>query len=79
MLYVIFIGRWSEFSECSVFHVVLLLMLFVAVVMSGDVGCWSMLGGFLVGVSVFSIMCCEFCISSEINVPLWSSVGECQS
>lgn len=39
MLYFILIGRWSEFSAWSVVQVILLVMLLVAVVMSGEVGC----------------------------------------
>ena len=69
-------GRWSECSAVIVFQVVLLAMLVVAVVMSGEVGCWS-LCGFLVGVLVFSMVELEFCIVSAISVPLWSSVCEC--
>ena len=49
------------------------------VVMSGEVGCWSECGGFRVCVSVFSVMWLEFSIRSEMSVPLWSSVCECQS
>ena len=37
-------------------------MLFGAVVMSGDVGCWSVCGGFLVGV-----LCVEFIIMSAMS------------
>ena len=54
-------------------------MLFGAVVMSGDVGCWSVCGGFLVGVFVFSVLCVEFIIMSAMSAPLWSVVGECHS
>ena len=32
---------------------------FVMVVMSGEVGCWFACGGFLVGVSVFSMIWSE--------------------
>ena len=49
-----------------------------AVVMSGEVGCCSVLLGFLVGVSELRVMCAEFCIMSAMCDPLWSSVGECQ-
>ena len=45
------IGRWSELMAVSVFQVVLLAMFAVAVVMSGEVACWSVCG-FLVGVCV---------------------------
>ena len=59
-------------------HVVWRPSVFVIVVMSGEVVCWFACGGFLVGVSVFSMIWSEFCIMSEISVPLWSSVYECQ-
>ena len=49
------------------------------VVMSGEVACCSVVCGTLVGVSVFSIMCSELPIMSEIRWPLWSSVCEYQS
>lgn len=61
----------------SVDQVMCLCILLAAVVMSGDVGCWCMFGGSLVGVFSFSMMCSEFCMRSEMRVPLWSSVGEC--
>ena len=35
--------------------------------------------GTLLGVSVFSMMCSELLIMSEISCPLWSSVCEYQS
>ena len=47
--------------------------------MSGEVACCSVVCGTLVGVSVFSIMCSELLIMSEISLPLWSSVCEYQS
>ena len=53
-------GRWSEFSACSVFHVICRVRVAGAVVMSGEVGCCSVLFGFLVGVSVLRVMCVEF-------------------
>ena len=37
------------------------------VVMSGEVACCSVVCGTLVGVSVFSIMCSELLIMSEIS------------
>ena len=49
------------------------------VVMSGDVGCWCVLFGTLVGVSVLSVMWLELESVSEISSPRWSSVYECQS
>ena len=47
--------------------------------MSGEITCCSVVCGTLVGVSVFSVMCSELLIMSEISCPLWSSVGEYQS
>ena len=44
--------------------------------MSGEVACCSVVCGTLVGVSVFSVMCSELLILSEISWPLWSSVCE---
>ena len=52
-------GRWSEWSACSVVQVVWRASVFVMVVMSGEVGCWFSCGGFLVGVSVFSMIWSE--------------------
>ena len=49
------------------------------VVMSGDVGCWCVLFGTLVGVSVLSVMWLELESVSEVSSPRWSSVYECQS
>ena len=48
-------------------------------VMSGDIGCWCVLFGTLVGVSVLSVMWLELESVSEISSPRWSSVYECQS
>ena len=70
-------GKWSECSAFSVFHVMLLSSVSEAVVMSGEVGCCDVFGGFLVEVSVFRVMWVEFCIMSAMRVPLWSSMGEC--
>ena len=47
--------------------------------MSGEVACCSVVCGTLVGVPVFSIMCSELLIMSEISCPLWSSVCEYQN
>ena len=44
----------------------------------GCIVLWRSLGC-LVGVSVFSMMCSELLIMSEISLPLWSSVCEYQS
>ena len=49
------------------------------VVMSDDVACYSVVCDTLVSVSVFSIICSEFLIISEISGPLSSSVCEYQS
>ena len=49
-----------------------------AMVISGDVGCWSDVVGFLVGVFVFRGRCVEFCMRSAMMLPLWSFVGENQ-
>ena len=72
-------GRWSEFSACIVCQVVRLYSVVEIVVMSGEVACCSVMCGTLVGVSVFSMMCSELLIMSEISWPLWSSVCEYQS
>ena len=40
VLYVMCMGRWSEFSAVRVFHVILFASVQGAVVMSGDVDCW---------------------------------------
>ena len=55
-LYVMKMGRWSECSVVIVFQVVRLLMVELAVVTSGEVGCCCALYGSLVGASVFSVM-----------------------
>ena len=47
--------------------------------MSGEVTCSSVVCITLAVVSVFSIMCSELLIMSEISRPLWSSVCEYQS
>ena len=52
-------GRWSEFSGCIVCQVVRPY----SVVMSGKVACCSV----VCGVSVFSMMCSELLIMSEIS------------
>ena len=49
------------------------------VVMPGEVACWSVVCGTLVGVSVFSVMCSDLLIVSEISCPLWWSLCEYQS
>ena len=71
------IGRWSEWRATVVFQVILLAMELLAVVISGEVGDWLVCGS-RVGVSVLSMICEEFCKMSEISVPLWSFVLECQ-
>ena len=63
VLIVVIMGRWSEFSACNVCQVVRLY----SVVMSGELACCSVVCGTLVGMSVFSIMCSEWLIISEIS------------
>ena len=58
---------------CSLYLVRVLI-----VVMSGEVACCSVVCSTLVDVSVFSMMCSELLIMSEISCPLWSSVCEYQ-
>ena len=79
VLIVVIMGRWSEFSVCIVCHVVRLNSVLQIVVMSGKVACCSVVCVTLVGVSVFSVMCSELLIMSDISCPLWSSVCEYQS
>ena len=67
MLIVEVMRRWSEFSECIVCQVVRLYKVVEIVVMSGEVVCCSVVFGTLVGVSMFSIMCSELLIMSEIS------------
>ena len=63
---------------CIVCQVVRLYSVVENVVMSGDVACCSVVCGTLVGLSVFSVMCSELLIMSEISCSLWSSVCEYQ-
>ena len=69
VLIVVIMGRWSEFSACIMCHVdVVRLYSVVEIgVMYGDVACCSVVCGTLVGVSVFSVMCSELLIMSEIS------------
>ena len=76
---VVIMGRWSELSACIVCQVVRLYSVVKIVVMSGVVACCSVVCGTLVGVSVFSMMCSELLIMSEIGCPLWLSVCEYRS
>ena len=55
VLKVVMMGRWSDESSFIVDHVSWLNMVFWAVVISGDVGCWRAVVGFLVGVFVLSM------------------------
>ena len=55
MLYVIRIGRWSEPSSWVVCQSVRGCSVLVMVVMSGEVGCWSV-WGCLVGVLVLRVI-----------------------
>ena len=70
MLIVVIMGRWSVFSACIVCQVVQLYSVVEIVVMSGEVACCSVVCDTLVGVSVFSVMCTELLIMSEIICPL---------
>ena len=63
----VIMGRWSEFSVCIVCHVVRLYSVVEIVVMSGEMACCSVVCGTLVVVSVFSVMCSELLIMSEIS------------
>ena len=67
VLIVVIMGRWSEFSACIVCQVFRLYSVVEIVVMSGEVACCSVVCGTLVGVSVFSVMCSELLIMSEIS------------
>lgn len=61
---VIMIGIWSEESAVMVCQVVNLAKLEEIVVMSGDVGCWFLFPGILVGVFWFRIIWSEFWMRS---------------
>ena len=63
VLIIVIMGRWSEFSACIVCQAVRLY----SVVMSGEVACCSVVCDTLVDVSVFSVMCSELLIMSEIS------------
>ena len=67
VLIVVIMGRWSEFSACIVRQVVRLHSVVQIVVMTGEVACCSVVCGTLVGVSVFSVMCSELLIMSDIS------------
>ena len=67
VLIVVIMGRWAEFSACIVRQVVRLYSVEEIVVMSGEVAYCSVVCGTLVGVSVFSEMCSELLIMSEIS------------
>ena len=56
VLIVVIMRRWSEFSACIVCQVVRLCSVVEIVVMSGEVTCYSVVCGTLVGVSVFSVL-----------------------
>ena len=57
----------SEFSACIVCKVVRLYTVMEIVVMSCEVACCSVVCGTLVGVIVYSVMCSEWLIMSEIS------------
>ena len=67
VLIVVIMGRWSEFSACIVCQVVRLYSVVGIVVMSGEVAWCSVVCSTLVGVSVFSVMCSDLLIMSEIS------------
>ena len=69
VLIVVIMGRWSEFCACIdiVCQVVGLYSVVKIVVISGVVACCSVVCGTLVGASVFSMMCSELLIMSEIS------------
>ena len=67
VLIAVIMGRWSEFNACIVCQVVRLYSIVDIVVMSGEVACCSVVCDTLVGVSVFSVMCFELLIMSEIS------------
>ena len=67
VLIVVIMGRWSEFSTCIVCQVVRPYSVVEIVVMSGEVSCCSVVCGTLVGMSVFSMMCSELLIMSNIS------------
>lgn len=81
-MYVMRIGKWSEPSSCSVFHVERSVMSGVANVMSGDVCCVCMLNGLRVGVcGLFNVMYVSSCVvivSARVSVCcVISHVGSC--
>ena len=67
VLIFVIMGRWPEFSACIVCHVGRPYSVVEIAVMSGEVVCCSVVCGTLVGVSVFSVMCSELLIMSEIS------------
>lgn len=72
------IGRWSDESASSVVHVVSWNKLLEISVMSGEVGCWFLAGGFRVGVFVLRDSRVDPWISSSRSSPRWSGLCECQ-
>ena len=67
VLIVVIMGRLSEFSACIMCQIVRLYNVVEIVVMFGEVACCSVVCGTLMGVSVFSMMCSELLIISEIS------------
>ena len=57
VLIVVIMGRWPEFSACTVCQVVRLYSVVENVVMSGEVAFCSVVCGTLVGVSIVCVMC----------------------
>ena len=48
-------------------------------VISGEIYCFSVVFGTLVGVCVFRVIWSELLMASAISFPLWSSVYDCQT
>ena len=67
VLIVVIMGMWSKFSACIMCQVVRLYSVVEIILMSGEVACCSAVCGTLVDVSVFSVMCSELLIMSEIS------------
>ena len=67
VLIVVIMGMCNEFSACIVCQVVRLYSVVEIVVIYGEVACCIVVCGTLVGVSVFSVMCSELLIMSEIS------------
>ena len=73
------VGRWSDARRVMVRQDVKVARLDDMVVTSGEVGCWEVLKGTLVGVSVLRMIWSEFWMRSRMWEPLWSVYGEYQT